>query len=190
MISQTTSLPPRSSFPQLARRAATALALVSLTMCNLDHIDVSVGGKATIPKSSLLNTLLGDLSVAGFGGIDFTQQFQNQGVSKGDVDAVNLKTFTLTVDAPAGGNFDFIQSIAFFAEASGATKVQIASMDPVPKGKTSLTLTVDAGVDLTPYVVAPSMSITSQVKGSAPSEDTTVDAEVVLDVNVHIPGCG
>lgn len=190
MISRTTSPAPRRSFSQLARRAATAVALVSLTMCNLDHIDFTAGGKATIPKASLVNTLLGDLAVAGFGSLDFSQQFQNQGVSKGDVDAVNMKSFTLTIDAPADGNFDFIQSITFFAEAPGVTKVQIATMSTVPKGQTKLDLVIDATTDLAPFVVAPSMSITSQVTGSAPSEDTTVDAEVVLDVNVHIPGCG
>jgi hypothetical protein len=190
MIPRTVSPSPRRSFSRLARRAATAVALVSLTMCNLDHIDVSVGGKATIPKASLLNTLLGNLAVTGFGSIDFSEQFQNQGVGKGDVDAVNMKTFTLTIDAPAAGNFDFIDAISFFAEASGVPKVQIATLSPVPKGKTKLDLVVDATVDLAPFVVAPSMSISSQVKGSAPAEDTTVDAEVVLDVNVHIPGCG
>jgi hypothetical protein len=189
MISRAAPQRPRRSFSRLARRAASLVALASLSMCNLDHVDFSVGGKVTVPQGTLLDTLLGNLAVAGFDSIDFSQQFQNQGVSRGDVNSVKLKSFTLDVESPADGNFDFIQSITFFAEASGSPKIQIASMDPVPKGKKELVLVVDPTAELAPYVVAPSMSITSQVTGSSPSADTTVNAAVVLDVEVHIPGC-
>ena len=33
------------------------------------------------------------------------------------------------------------------------------------------------------------MQIVSEVKGSLPNEQTTVAAAVVLDVDIHIPGC-
>jgi hypothetical protein len=159
-------------------------------MCRIDHVDVSAGGEAAIPKATLVDTLLGDLSFTGFDNVDFTQEFANQGVSKGQVDSVRLKSFTLTVKAPADGNFDFIQSLAFFAEADGADRVEIASMSDIPKGVKELHLIVNADAELEPFVVAPSMRITSEVSGSRPAEDTTVSADVVLDVDVHIPGCG
>ena len=178
----------RSLLPA-ARRVVALGALVSLSMCNLDHVDFTAGGKASIPKGTLLGSLLGSLAFTGFDSVDFSEQFQNQGVTKGEVSSVHLKSFTLTIDAPAGGNFDFIQSVAFFAEADGVDKVQIASMDSIPKGKTELDLIVNADAELEPFVVAPSMTISSQVKGTQPDEDTTVSAAAVLDVEVHIPGC-
>lgn len=159
-------------------------------MCRLDHIDVTAGGQAAISHATLVDTLLGNLSFAGFDKVDFAEEFQNQGVSKGQVDSVRLQTFTLTVEAPAGGSFDFLTSVAFFAEADGVDKVEIASMSEIPKGMKVLHLVVNADAELEPFVVAPSMRITSEVQGSRPSEDTTVSAEVVLDVDVHIPGCG
>jgi hypothetical protein len=174
-----------------ATRHTIALAsLVGLTMCaNLDNIDVSVGGKASIPKSTLIDKLLGSVAFGGFDSVDFTTELKNQGVTKNDVDAVHLKTMTLAVESPDTGNFDFIQSVHFFAQADGLDKVEIASMDSIPKGKRQLDLIVNANADLKPYVVAPSMRILSEVQGARPAEDTTVAASVVLDVDVHIPGC-
>lgn len=165
-------------------------SLLALTMCNnIDNIDVSVGGKAEIPAGTLLDKLLGSVAFGGFDKVDFTESFKNQGVTKDDVDAVHLKTMTLIVEAPTTGNFDFIQSVHFFAKADGLDKVEIASMDSIPKGKHELDLIVNADADLKAYVVAPSMQIVSEVQGSRPDEATTVAAAVVLDVDIHIPGC-
>jgi len=173
----------------LVRRGLALLALVSLSMCNLDHLDLTTGGKTSIPHGSVITSLLSGLAFSGFDKVDFTEEFKNQGVTKGQVNSVRLKSFKLHIDAPAGGNFDFIQSVAFFAEADGVSKIQIASMSSVPKGMQDLALVIDSSAELEPYVVAPSMRISSQVQGSAPSTDTTVSATVVLDVTVHIPGC-
>lgn len=175
---------------RVIRHTIAVGSLLGLTMCsNLDNIDVSVGGKAEIPAATLLDKLLGGLAFDGFNKVDFTESFKNQGVSKDDVDAVHLKSMTLVVEAPATGNFDFIQSVHFFAKADGLDKVEIATMDAIPKGKRELDLVINGGVDLKAYVVAPSMQIVSEVSGSLPDEKTTVAAAVVLDVDIHIPGC-
>ncbi|MEP7120570.1 MAG: hypothetical protein ABJE95_06665 [Byssovorax sp.] len=165
-------------------------SLLALTMCsNLTHIDVSAGGKAEIPAATLLDKLLGSVAFGGFDHVDFSQSFKNQGVTKDDVNAVHLKSMTLIVEDPATGNFDFIKSVHFFAKADGLDKVEIATMDSIPMGKRELDLVVNAGTDLKAYVVAPSMQIVSEVQGSLPSEKTTVAAAVVLDADIHIPGC-
>lgn len=175
---------------RVIRNTIAVVSLLGLTMCeNVDNIDASVGGKAEIPASSPLDKLLGNLSLGGFDKVDFTESFKNQGVTKDDVDAVHMKTMTLIVEAPASGNFDFIQSVHFFAKADGLDKVEIATMDSIPKGKRELDLVVNAAADLKAYVVAPSMQILSEVQGSLPDEATTVAAAVVLDVDIHIPGC-
>ncbi len=175
---------------RVIRNTIACVSLVGLTMCsNIDHIDVSVGGKAEIPAATLLSKLLGAVSFGGFDKVDFTESFKNQGVTKDDVDAVHLKTMTLIVEAPPTGNFDFIQSVHFFAKADGLDKVEIATMDAIPKGKRELDLVINGAVDLKAYVVAPSMQIVSEVQGALPDEKTTVAAAVVLDVDIHIPGC-
>lgn len=175
---------------RVIRHTIAVSSLLGLTMCsNLDNIDVSVGGKAEIPAATLLDKLLGGLAFDGFNKVDFTESFKNQGVSKDDVDAVHLKSMTLVLEAPATGNFDFIQSVHFFVKADGLDQVEIAGMDAIPKGKRELDLVVHGDVDLKAYVVAPSMQIVSKVEGSLPDEMTTVAAAVVLDVDIHIPGC-
>jgi hypothetical protein len=172
------------------RNTVAVVSLLGLTMCqNIDNIDAAVGGKADIPAATPLGKLLGSLPLGGFDDVDFTESFKNQGVSKDDVDAVHMKTMTLIVEAPTTGNFDFIESVHFFAKADGLDQVEIASMDAIPKGKRELDLAVKTDVDLKAYVVAPSMKIVSVVNGSLPDEKTTVAAAVVLDVDIHIPGC-
>jgi len=172
------------------RRVAGILALVGLTMCDsLDNIDVEAGGQATIPASTVVDTLLGQVAFLGFDQIDFSQQFANQGVTEDQVDSVHLSSFTMTVEAPASGNFDFVTSVAFFAEAKGQPKVKIASMSEIPPGARQIDLLVNEDVELKPYVTAPSMTISSEVSGKRPKEKTTVRADVVLDVDIHIPGC-
>lgn len=172
------------------RRFLAGMALAGMCTCaGIDNIDVPIDAKANIPKATLVDTLLGLVKFTGFDSIDLSQELQNQGVTKDDVDSVKLTSFTLTIEAPPGQTFDFLDSLAFFAESKGLDKVQIASLNPVPKGKSKLTLDVNGDVDLKPYVVAPSMTVSSEVDGSRPDNDTTVAASVVLDVDVHIPGC-
>ena len=175
---------------RVIRNTVAVVSMLGLTMCqNINNIDVSVGGKADVPAATLLTKLLGAVNFGGFDKVDFTENFKNQGVTKDDVDAVHMKTMTLIVEAPASGNFDFIQSVHFFVKADGLDQVEIAGMDAIPKGKRELDLVVHGDVDLKAYVVAPSMQIVSKVEGSLPDEMTTVAAAVVLDVDIHIPGC-
>lgn len=175
----------------LLRRLAIAVALVtSITCDNIDNIDVDAGGKVQVPAATLVDTLLAPaLEFAGFDSIDFSQDFGNQGVTKDQVDSVKLRSLTLTIDSPADGNFDFIESISFTASASGEDTIEIAKLDVVPKGVKTLTLQIDADAELKPYVVAPSMRIGGKVTGKRPSEATTVSAAAVFDVDIHIPGC-
>lgn len=173
------------------RHLLAGLALVALCTCDsLDNISVDAGGTATIPKRTLIDELLtGPVGFLGFDQIDFSQQFKNQGVTKEQVDAVHLESMTLTIAAPASGSFDFLDEVAFYAEAKGQPKVKIAAISDIPPGARELDLQVNSDVDLTPYVTASSMTISSEVKGERPEQETQVEAAAVLDVDIHIPGC-
>ena len=167
------------------------VVLVSLT-CGadeLDNVEVEQDGQAQIPAGSVIDQLLGDLAFEGFDDIDVSQsqELENQGYTEDQIDSVHLETLTLTVSAPAGGDFDFLESIAFFVEADGEERVEIARLEPVPEGATELDVPV-ADVELLPYVVAESMTVTTEAMGAAPDDDTTVDAHLVFDVDVNVSG--
>ncbi|MDC3953094.1 hypothetical protein [Polyangium jinanense] len=166
-----------------------AVAAAVVTSCdNIDNFEVDVGAKATIPAGTVLDELLGVLAFNEFQSINLTQELDNQGVTKDDVDSVRMISLSLVIDGPAGANFDFLESLAFYAETEGQPKVLVAELDPVPKGQTSLDLVV-SGAELKPYVVAPSMKLTTTTKGKRPPEETMVTAAAVLDVDVTVPGC-
>lgn len=160
-------------------------------MCDsLDNIDVEVGGKAVVPAGTVIDDVLGSLNFDAFQRIDLSAEFENQGVTKDDVDAVHIVHFTLRIESPADGSFDFLRSASFFAETDGQPRVLIAKLDEVPRGARELSMDVIDGVALKPYVVAPSMRITSEARVSGrPDEETTVAADVLLDVDISVPGC-
>lgn len=176
--------------PSLARRPLfMALAVGMLAGCGgIDNIDVPVDAEATIPAASILDQLLDPFNFAGFDNIDFSQELKNQGVTKSDVDSVHLQTFTLAVKAPAGQNFDFMDSISFSVETQGQPKAVVAKLDSVPKGATTLDLTVEKSLELAPYVVAPSMRMTTSVVGKRPMQETKISAHLLFDLDVNVTG--
>jgi hypothetical protein len=175
---------------RVVRNSLAAVALLGLTMCeNLDNFNVSAAGKVTIPKATLIDKLLGSVAFSGFDKVDFTEQFKNQDVKEGDVDSVRMQSITLLIEAPAGQTFTFIKSVHLFAQAAGLPKIEIGAIDTVDQSKREIDLIVDDKTDLKPYVVAPSMQITSEVEGSRPDQDVVVAAAVILDVDINVPGC-
>lgn len=171
--------------------ALAAVALAALVTCSgLDNIEVEATGTTVVPEASILDEVLGQLSFAGFDSFDISQsqEFRNQGYSKDQVDSVRLERFSLTVRDPDDGNFDFLDRIAFTVTAEGLPPVEIASLDPVPVGASRIELDVVAGVELQPYVLAPSLTIETTASGRRPAVETTVDASVVFDIDVNVSG--
>jgi len=183
----------RRSFAAFASRSAAFLALLSLgalaTCQNIDNFEVAVGGKGTIPKGNLIDELLSAVNLDELQSVDLTNELKNQGVTKEDVDSVRLLRFSLSIEGPPGATFDFLESITFYVETQGVPRAVLARIEAVPAGATELTLDVEEALELKPYVVAPSMKITSEVKGTRPDQDTTVRADLALDVDVTVPGC-
>lgn len=164
------------------------LLSVFVTCSGLDNIDVSAEGETTIPGSPL-GGLLGSLSFLGFEGIDISesQEFQNQGYTKDQIDSVRVKVFTLSVTSPDDGNFDFLSKVSFFAESPGLPRVEIAQLDPIPDGQEVLEMVL-LDVELREYAVAETMTITTTATGTSPTNDTTIKAVVLLDIDVDVGG--
>jgi hypothetical protein len=177
-----------------SRRLPWTLSLVLMlllgTCSSLDNVEVSVMAESRIPRRSVLDELIGNLSFAGFDGFDLSQsqQFENQGYSKDQIDSVHMLELNLRITDPADANFDFIDSIRFYAEAEGLPRVLVAELADVPDGVTTLALDVKSSVELRPYVVAPAMTLTTEATGVRPPEETTVEAEAIFDVDVNVTG--
>lgn len=173
----------------LARRALFIAAAILPFGCDeIDNFDVPVSGSAVIPKATLLDELLGLVPFDGFDEISFERAFANQGVAEDQVDSVRVRTFTLVIESPSDGSFDFLEGISFFASAEGLPEVRIASAEAIAAGARSIELTVD-DVELEAYATAPSMVVRGEVEGQRPDVETRVRADVVFDVDVTIPGC-
>jgi hypothetical protein len=171
------------------RWIAVLLFALSFTCSSLDNITVSQSAQTTIPRATILGELLGDIGFPGFSSFDLSQsqEFQNQGYTKDQIDSVRAKRLLLVVDSPAGGNFDFLETIAFYAEADGLPRVRIAFLDSVPAGMNQIELDID-DVELVDYATAPSIRVTTEATGSAPDDDTTVTGTIDFDVDVDVGG--
>jgi hypothetical protein len=181
--------------PMTPRRVGWFVALVALATCSgIDNVTVAVQGQAVIPRGGVLEQLLGDLAFVGFDDVEISQsqEIQREGYDEDDIDSVRMLELVLTIAAPAGGDFDFLDSVAFFVEAEGQPRVEIARRAPVPTGLGRLELEVDSSVELRPYAVAPSMIVSSEVVGRRPEADTTVEAAIRFDVDIDVSGaaCG
>lgn len=178
-----------------SRNLGGALLLGVLVTCGgLTRVSTTQSATATIPGATLLEVLTGSVDFANLGSFDIaqSQEFKNQGVKREQINSVKIRTLTLTITAPPNGqDFTFLQSIAFFVEAAGQPKKEIARGGPFAVGSKEVSLTV-LDVELAPYATAPSMTFTTVATGNKPRNTTTLEAKVVLDADVNIGGvlCG
>ena len=170
------------------------LLLVLITCGGLNHLTVSQTASATIPGATLLEQFFGDVGFGSLVSFDITQaqELKNQGVKRSQIDSVKLQTLALTITAPANGqDFTFLDSISFFVDAAGQPHKEIARAGPFAQGTRSFNFTL-LDVELAPYAAAPSMTFSTAAKGRKPASDTTLEAKVVLGVDVNVGGllCG
>jgi hypothetical protein len=165
-----------------------ALLWVPLATCgSLTRFGVSAEGQAVVSRGTPLETLLGQLGFEDFATFDITQQeeFRNQGYKRSQIDSVKLQRILLSIDDPPGQTFDFLDRIAFFAESDGLARVEIARLDPIPRGSNEIDLEI-LDVDLADHATAESMSIVTEASGRRPEDDTTISAVVDLEVDVNV----
>lgn len=175
--------------PQLVLLSASLF----VTACQPNVFPVEVKGETTIQGDpSPLPALLGAFpNIGSFSNIDFnqSQEFQNQGVSKDQVDSVKPAFIRLKITSPETQDFSFLQSLQFYARANdqeeliadkfGIDKLGLKAPNPV------LELDVK-DVELQPYITAPSMSIIVRGNGRLPPQETKLEATVGLNVAVKV----
>jgi hypothetical protein len=177
--------------PNTSRLVVVAVVFAALVACGgLTRVSTTQSATATIPGGSLLDLLTGDIGFGNLGNFDITQsqEFKNQGVKREQINSVKLRTLTLTITAPATGqDFTFLNSLAFFVEAPGQEKKEVAHGGPFAVGAKEVSLTV-LDVELAPYATAASMTFTTVANGKKPASTTTIEAKVTLDADVNVAG--
>lgn len=163
--------------------------LLLLPACNPTvEFDVPVSGDTTVPAGTVLEQVLDQFGFNAFTSMDISQsdQFKVNDVRKDQVTSTKLTKLTMTIKAPAGGNFDWLHKIQFEAAAANVSTQEVAHHD-VPTGVSTFNCDLD-GVDLAPYVKADSMSITTNANAQHPDSDTTVHVDASFHVTAQVLG--
>jgi hypothetical protein len=118
--------------------------------------------------------------------IDAKSETEKRNTGPASSAALKQVQLTATPHASPSGNFDFVDEIHIFVEATnGGTlpKVEIATLKPVPKGQTTLNLVVVPGVDLLPYINA-GAQISATASGHQPAQTVTYDGSVTVTIRI------
>lgn len=152
-------------------------------------IEISENSQVTVERGTVLEDLLGDLGFGDFVSMDLTQsqELVNQGVEPGDISRVTLTLLEMEALEPAGSDLSFFEKMTFFAKAPDVESVQIADSPGFPEGESVVEFNRD-DVDLTPYVVSESMTLSTDVTASRPEQDTLIEARFVVEVQATIQG--
>lgn len=97
--------------------------------------------------------------------------------------ATSASIKSIVFRATSSGTFDFVDGIHIFVEGSNLPKKEVASLDPVPKGKTSIDLAIVKDVDILPYVSA-GATLSASATGRQPAKDFTFDGTVKITIHV------
>lgn len=171
-------------------RLAPWLLLVGACVGELLTVRIEQGGSTRIDGAGALGGVLSSLSLGGFDdlSVNVDQELANQGVAPGDIATVYV--VELSLSTPDGEDLTFLENLDIFVTAPGLEQARIAHLSDFPPGATSVEMELD-GVDLTPYVVAESMTITTAAEGTLPEDDTTIDVFMAIDVEATASGaCG
>ena len=164
------------------------LAGALLAGCSVLPLPVNVHLTSTtqVERGTTLEQVIGGMEFAEYAALDISQseEMQNLYVGKSAIRSAHVKILELSVLEPAEQNFDFIQEISFFVEAEGQPAQRIAHRE-VPRNARYFQLKVD-DVDLTPYIRADTMKVTTKVKGRRPDHDTRIGSRLVIQVGLGV----
>ena len=170
------------------RRGYVPVALlVAALACQgkLFSITIADEAKTTVPKGTIVETLISDFGFGEFVSMDLTeaQELKNQGVADGDIKDVRLVIFELEVASPANGDLSFLNSLELWVESPGLPAALVASQTDFPVGQGLVEFDIE-DVDLTEYVISESMTFSTEVNGRRPEADTQIIARYEVDVGV------
>lgn len=183
-----------------ASAAIPACFAVALGGCSgLDEFEETIVDETIIPFTQMAGApFQPTFSMGAFNDVDLSaaQEFQNNGVSPGDVDAIYITSIRLDLatgaNNPAIDQLDnFIEAVEFFVEAPGLPRQVIARRDTMPD-TASVELDIVAedmlpGVNLKPYATASSMRIGADLQlrpNRAVNATLTTTIQMLIDINL------
>ena len=166
--------------------------LLSLASCKkiLDLLTFQIKDSTsfTLPASGLVPGTL--LTLPGFTvNSSSANTYKANNTSADYVQDVTLDQRTLTVTDPASQNFDFLKSVSLYiaSDANGTNKTLLASLNPVPTGQTTITLT-PAGNKLDIYLKGDAYSLFTTAELAQPlRQSTTLRADTRFNVKARRP---
>ena len=171
----------------MIRRLAGPALLLAVVACGAKLLTITIEDQAetTIEEGTLLEDAIGDLGFGDLLNVDIVdaQELENQGVEPGDIREVYLTDFVLTATDPPDADLSFLERVDIVVSSPGLPERVIATASDFPAGLASVDFELE-DVDLTDYVVAESMTLTTDASGRRPGDDTTVRADFAIDVGV------
>ena len=165
--------------------SACALPLLILAACNplreISNISVSVTSETEVQ-----GTIVEMPAFPGFEGFDIsqTETFQNSDATRDNLESSSLDSFTLRVTEDSQGqSLGFIDEMKVFINAEGQDEQLIAWYDEFEEGQREASFNVVDDVDLTDYFRQDEAEIVTETTSSAPQQNTTLEAEMVFDIN-------
>ncbi len=148
--------------------------------------DVPISAEATFERGNVLEQLLEVFGFEDFANVDLesTREFDNNDVRREQVQSARLTSLNMSIVSPAGANFDWIDELSFFVEASGEAKARAASKT-VQDGQAAFACDLD-DLELAPYVRASSFAITTEANARRPPQDTTVKVDLQFRISATI----
>ena len=155
----------------------------------LVRITIEESAQTTVPSGGVLEQLLGDFGFGDFLDMDIVgaEELQNQGVGPGDIRDVYLVEFSLEATDPPGADLSFIQELSVFVESPDLPRVRVAWQTDFPEGQALVPFELE-DVDLTDYAVSRSMTLSTEVTGRRPAQDTSVEGAFALQIGVTRQG--
>ncbi len=173
----------------MRRALVLAPAVLLATGCGkLDQFDITRSGSATVPGAPG-GAALPAGGIASFPISLGRDALSAQGINPNDVDSAKL--VALRLDVTQGTSLErWLTSVSLYVEAPGLPRVLVAQKSGIgalPAGTTRLDLDT-FGVDLKPYVLAPTTTVTAEGAGTVPPADTTIQATATVRVDVNVTG--
>ena len=165
------------------------MLLLFAACSSLLTIEIEDSTTTTVEGGTLVESLLGDLGFDGFLSMNLmeSEELKNQGVEPGDISQAKLTLLEMTVTDPADGDLSFIDQLDLYVSAPDVERQLIATQDDFPASVQMVSFE-RTDVDLTPYIVSESLSLTTDVTASRPAVDTTIEARYIIEVTATLQG--
>ena len=171
--------------------SAVVVLSVSLTGCDkikdLTRFDIPVTKTITIPAAPVIPVPV-ELSTDSIE-TGYAAKLNEYHVAENLVDKITLKSFIMTIDAPATADFTFLKSIKIYISAKGLDKKLVASKTDISDTTgNSLTLNVEA-YDYKSYIFSGKIKLYVEiVTDKATLVDYTMTATPLFTVDANILG--